>query len=80
MTKVHIQKEFNCEVQKVFQTVTDNHNCAWRSDLSKIAIIDDKHFVEYTKKDYPTYFTITSLVPCQEYRLSLKIPISKALG
>ncbi|MEI3507595.1 MAG: hypothetical protein V8R01_00380 [Bacilli bacterium] len=42
------------------EIVTNNEDYLWRSDLSTIEIIDDTHFVEYTKKGYPTYFTITS--------------------
>ena len=34
---------------------------AWRSDLSKIEIISDKQFIEYTRDGYPTTFSITNV-------------------
>lgn len=59
MVKSNIKKEFNCDIEKLWNIITDNTNYTWRSDLSKIEIIDDKHFIEYAKNNYPTYFTIT---------------------
>ena len=47
-------------------------NYVWRSDLSKIEIIDDTHFVEYTKNNFPTYFTITSKEKLKEYKFDLE--------
>ena len=71
MVKSNIKKEFNCDIEKLWNIITDNTNYTWRSDLSKIEIIDDKHFIEYAKNNYPTYFTITSKENLKEYRLSL---------
>lgn len=59
MIKSNIKKEFNCDIEKLWTIITDNTNYTWRSDLSKIEIVDDKHFIEYAKNNYPTYFTIT---------------------
>ncbi len=59
MIKSNIKKEFNCDMEKIWNIITDNYNYAWRSDISKIEVIDDKHFIEYTKNGYSTYFTIT---------------------
>ena len=48
------------ELCKVWKFVLDIENyAAWRSDLSKTKIIGDKQFIEYTKNDYPTTFTVT---------------------
>lgn len=58
MVSSNIKKVFNCDKYKLWDTITDNHNYSWRSDLSKIEIIDDTHFIEYGKSNYPTYFTI----------------------
>ena len=60
MVKSNIKKKFNCSKEILWNIITDNTNYLWRSDLSKIEIVDDKHFIEYTKKNYPTFFTITS--------------------
>ena len=42
MIKSNIKKEFNCDIVKLWNIITDNTNYTWRSDLSKIEIIDDK--------------------------------------
>ena len=52
------------DVEKVWSVVTDLKDCAWRSDLSRIEILEDgKRFIEYTKDGYPTTFTITVKEP-----------------
>ena len=72
MIKSNIKKEFNCGIEKLWNIITDNNKYAWRSDLSKIEIIDDKHFIEYAKNNYPTYFTITSKDYLKEYKFDLE--------
>ena len=66
MIRLNIKKQFSCDRNKLWNIITDNSNYAWRSDLSKIVIIDDTHFVEYTTNNFPTYFTI------KEYKFDLK--------
>ena len=58
--KSSIKQEFNCSPKKIWNIITDNSNYAWRSDLSKIEIIDSGHFTEYAKNNFPTRFTITA--------------------
>ncbi len=72
MIKSTIKKEFNCNIEKLWNIITDNSNYGWRSDLSKIVIIDDKHFIEYAKNGYPTYFTITSKHKFKEYKFDIE--------
>ena len=72
MVKSNIKKEFNCDIEKLWNIITDNTKYAWRSDLSKIEIIDDKHFIEYAKNNYPTYFTITSKEKLKEYKFDIE--------
>lgn len=72
MVKSNIKKEFNCDIEMLWNIITDNTKYAWRSDLSKIEIIDDKHFVEYTKSNFPTYFTITSKTNLKEYNFDIE--------
>lgn len=72
MIRSNIKKEFNCDKNKLWNIITDNTNFTWRSDLSKIVIVDDKHFIEYTKNNVPTYFTITSKGKLKEYKFELK--------
>ena len=72
MIKSNIKKEFLCDIEKLWDIITDNTKYSWRSDLSKIEIVDDKHFIEYTKNNYPTYFTITSKEKLKEYRFDIE--------
>ena len=72
MIKSNIKKEFNCDIEKLWNIITDNTNYIWRSDLSKIEIIDNKHFIEYAKNNYPTYFTITSKENLKEYKFDIE--------
>ncbi len=72
MIKSNIKQEFNCSIQKLWDTITDNTNYTWRSDLSKIEIKDENHFIEYNKNNYPTYFTITCKKYLQEYKFEIK--------
>lgn len=67
MIKSNLKQEFNCNIEKLWQIVTDNNNYVWRSDLSKIKITDATHFIEYTKNNFPTYFTITKKDYLKEY-------------
>jgi len=72
MIKSNIKKEFNCGIEKLWDTITDNTKYAWRSDLSKIEITDNNHFIEYAKNGYPTYFTITSKEYLKEYKFDIE--------
>ncbi len=72
MIKSNIKKEFNCDIEKLWNIITDNTTYTWRSDLSKIEIIDDEHFIEYAKNNYPTYFTITSKEKLKEYKFDIE--------
>lgn len=72
MIKSNIIKEFHCDIEKIWEFVTDNKKNHWRSDLLKIEIIDDLHFIEYSKKNFPTYFTITTKKKCKEYQIEFE--------
>lgn len=69
MVKSNIKMKLSCNKEKLWDIITNNNNYHWRSDISKIEIVDAKNFIEYTKKNYPTYFTITKKVKLKEYRL-----------
>ena len=72
MIRSNIKKQFSCDRNKLWNIITDNSNYAWRSDLSKIEIIDDTHFIEYTANNFPTYFTITAKEKLKEYKFDLE--------
>lgn len=67
MVQVTIKKTFLCDIKKIWDIITNNEDFLWRSDLAKIDIIDDTHFIEYAKNNYPTYFTITKKEKYKEY-------------
>ena len=72
MIKSNIKKQFSCDKNKLWDIITDNSNYKWRTDLSKIEIIDETHFIEYTKNSFPTYFTITAKEKLKEYKFDLE--------
>lgn len=67
-----ITATFSGDVQKVWNIVTDNKNYSWRSDLSKIEIVDDDSFIEYTKNGFQTLFTITVKQPYECYEFDMQ--------
>lgn len=67
-----IKVAFPCGVNKVWEMVTSLENYTWRSDLSKIEILNDKQFIEYTKEGYATSFTITVMEPCQLWEFDME--------
>lgn len=67
-----IKALFPCDVKKVWDTVTSLENYQWRSDLSKIEILNEKQFVEYTKEGYATTFTITVSEPCCRWEFDME--------
>ena len=48
MAASNIKAVFPCDIQKVWDVVTSLSNYSWRSDLSKVKIVSEKEFIEYT--------------------------------
>ena len=63
---------FSCDIKKVWETVTSLENYSWRSDLSRIEILNEKQFVEYTKDGYSTSFTVTVSEPCRRWEFDME--------
>lgn len=72
MTKSSVKVTIKSDVKKVWNTVTDVAHYHWRSDLSRTEIIDEKHFAEYTKKGYPTTFTVTLTEPFKRWEFQME--------
>ena len=72
MIKSNIKKQFSCDKNKLWDIITDNSNYKWRTDLLKIEIKDETHFIEYTTNKFPTYFTITAKEKLKEYKFDLE--------
>lgn len=47
------------DIQTVWNIVTSLYDYSWRSDLSKIEVLNDKQFIEYAKDGTCTFFTVT---------------------
>lgn len=57
---------------EVWKTVTDNSDTGWRSDLSRVEIVDEEHFIEFTTEGYQTEFTITKKEPLSLYQFTMR--------
>lgn len=55
--------EFSCRLETLWHTVTDLKHTTWRSDLTRVEILDTTHFVEHAKSGYATHFTVTACEP-----------------
>lgn len=63
---------FQSDIQKVWEVVTSLENYSWRSDLSKIEILNENQFIEYTKDGYSTTFTITKTEPYKRWEFDME--------
>ena len=72
MIRSNIKKQFSCDKNKLWNIIIDNSNYKWRTDLLKIEITDETHFIEYTTNKFPTYFTITAKEKLKEYKFNLE--------
>lgn len=68
----NIKAVFQQDIQKVWETVTSLDSYAWRSDLSKIEILNENQFIEYTKEGYATTFTITAIETCKRWEFDME--------
>ncbi len=68
----NIKAVFQNNAQEVWDIVTSLDKYQWRSDLSKIEIINEKQFVEYTKDGYATTFTITASEPLKRWEFDIE--------
>lgn len=55
-----IKAVFQSSIMNVWNVVTSLEKYQWRSDLSRIVILNEQQFIEYTKDGYPTTFTVTA--------------------
>ena len=72
MVKTTIEAVFNEPIETIWHIVTDLGNAEWRSDLSKIEVLEDKKvFIEYTNQGFPTKFVITAYEPLKLYAFTM---------
>lgn len=72
MAVSNIKSFFLCQVQKVWEIVTDIKNYTWRIDLSKTEILNENKFIEYTKDGFLTQFTITVTEPYKRWEFDME--------
>ena len=77
MTVSNMKTTLKSNIKDVWEIVTSLDNDAWRSDISRIEIVNEKQFIEYTKDDYPTTFTIIVKEP---YRYEFDMDNSNMSG
>ena len=72
MAIANIKATFHCDLEKVWNTVTSLESYSWRSDLTKIEVLEaGKKFAEHTKDGYSTTFTITLFEPMKRYEFDM---------
>lgn len=68
-----ITAEFNSDVESVWNTVTNNSDYNWRSDIERVEIYNDgKEFFEYTHNGIATKFIITKKDKFREYAFDME--------
>lgn len=67
-----VKAVFSTSVQEVWNIVTNLNNYQWRSDLSRIEILNDKQFIEYTKNGFATTFTVTISEPYKRWEFDME--------
>lgn len=72
MAVSNMKAVFQSGVQSVWEVVTSLTDYAWRSDLSKIEIVNDHQFIEYTKEGYATTFTVTAKEPYRRWEFDME--------
>lgn len=64
---------FAASIAEVWDTITSCTKYSWRSDLSRIEVLEEqKKFVEHTKDGYQTTFTITVFEPYKRYEFDME--------
>ena len=72
MATSKVTVHFPCPVEQVWHTVTDLAHTAWRSDLARVEVLDETHFVEHTKSGYATNFTVTACEPLCRWAFTME--------
>ena len=72
MATSKIKAVFQNDIKDVWNVVTALDHYQWRSDLSKIEVISDRQFIEYTKDGFATTFTITVAKPFERWEFDME--------
>jgi hypothetical protein len=72
MPKSTIKATFDSDIQKMWSVVTNVKEYSWRSDLSKVEVLNERQFIEYTKDGYATTFTITVIENYKRFEFDME--------
>ena len=72
MICAQIEATLPCDIQRVWEVVTSVEQYAWRSDLSRTEVRNEKEFIEYAKNGFATWFTVTSAEPYRRWEFELE--------
>ena len=72
MAVARIKEVLECDIEKVWRTVTSLEDYSWRSDIERIQKMDENKFVEFAKGGIPTLFTVTSCEPFERWEFDLE--------
>lgn len=73
MTIANIKVTLDQDIETVWKIVTSLEDWSWRSDLSRIEVLEEgRRFVEYTGDGYATNFTITAFEPLCRYEFDME--------
>lgn len=72
MAVLNTKAILQCDIQKVWEVVTDIKNYGWRSDLSRTEVLSEKQFIEYTKDGYATTFMVTVSEPYKRWEFDME--------
>lgn len=68
-----VKAEFPCGIEKVWGVVASLEHYAWRSDLSRIEVVEPgRKFIEYTNDGFSTTFAITVFEPFERYEFDME--------
>lgn len=73
MITSELTASFACKPDRLYAVITDHEHFEWRSDLKNIETIDPGvRFIEYTKKGFPTFFTVTERKKNRRYAFKME--------
>ena len=73
VTTSRIQAVFPAACGRVWAVVTAVEDyAAWRSDVSRVEVLGEGRFVEYTKSGFPTTFTTTVMETCRRWEFDME--------
>ena len=72
MVTSNIKATFPTTIENIWEIVTSLNNYSWRSDITKIEIINDIQFREYSKTGFATTFTVTVCKPFERWEFDME--------